>query len=386
MPQCSKHPVIIPQKHSLAYKIAKEYHDGSHLGVEWTLSLLRTKYWIIKARVVLKQIVHQCIRCRRLNASPCIQKMANLPAERLQPNKPPFTFVGLDCFGPFIVKSGRTERKRYGCIYTCLTVRAVHLEVLDTMDADSFLNGFRRFVARRGCPSKVWSDNGTNIIGGRTELIKALREVEKSAIHQYSVQHEIEWHFNPPQASHMGGIWERLIRTVRKVFTSLLMDTTQRLTDEVLRTLFCEVESIINSRPLTKVSSDATDLSPLTPNHLLLLQHGPDPPSGSFSSGDMFRRRWKYIQHLANQFWRRWMREYIPELQKRQKWSKDKRNVQVNDVVLLCDESTPRGLWPMGIVVEAKEGRDGLVRSLRVKTKSTILTRPITKVVLLEEV
>jgi hypothetical protein len=311
--------------------------------------------------------------------------MASLPAERLQPSEPPFTFVGLDCFGPFVVKSGRTERKRYGCIYTCLTIRAIHLEVLDTMDTDSFLNGFRRFVARRGRPRKVWSDNGTNIVGGRTELIKALREVEKSAIHQYSVQEEIEWHFNPPQASHMGGIWERLIRTVRKVFTSLLMDTTQRLTDEVLRTLFCEVESIINGRPLTKVSSDATDVSALTPNHLLLLRQGPDAPSGLFSSADMFRRRWRYIQHLANQFWSRWMKEYIPELQKRHKWCRSSRSVQLNDLVLLCDESTPRGLWPMGIVVEAKEGRDGLVRSLKIKTKSTVLTRPITKVVLLEE-
>ena len=382
----AKFPIILPHRHVLAEKIATEIHTEAHLGVEWTLGVMRRKYWITHGRSVIKKIIHKCVRCRRLNAPLCAQKMANLPAERVESNVPPFSFVGLDCFGPFMVKSGRSESKRYGCIFTCLSIRAVHLEVLKAMDTESFLNGFRRFVARRGCPQKVWSDNGSNIVGGRTELAKSLRELNHTDIHRYALQRDIDWTFNPPHASHMGGVWERLIRSVRKVFTSLLMDNTQRLTDEVLQTLFCEVESILNNRPITKVSSDAADFASLTPNHLLLMRQGPDPPPGVFTQNDMYRRRWKYVQYLSDQFWRRWMREYLPELQKRQKWSAEKRNVKSGDLVLLCDEATPRNLWPMGIVLEAKEGRDGLVRSIKVKTKSTILVRPVTKVVLLEGV
>ena len=384
LPNSSKFPIILPHKCEFSEKIASEFHCASHLGIEWTLAQLRQRYWITRARSVLKKVIDRCIRCKRLNASSCHQKMADLPFERVQPEVPAFTFVGLDCFGPFMVKHGRSEVKRYGCIFTCLSIRAVHLEVLDTMTTDSFLNGFRRFVARRGQPTKVWSDNGPNIAAGQTEMAKAFREVNQAIVHDFAVSSNIEWKFNPPTGSHMGGIWERLIRSVRKVLLSLLLDTKQRLTDEILKTLFCEVESILNNRPITKLSSDPGDLTPLTPNHLLVMREGPRGPPGLFSETDMYRRRWRYIQHLTNQFWQRWVKEYLPELQRRQKWSKEKRNFKVNDLVLVCDEGTPRHLWPLALVEDVKEGRDGLVRSLRLKTKSTILVRPVTKVVLLE--
>ena len=379
-----KHPYIIPHDHDIALKIVREIHNDAHLGTEWTLSLLRTKYWITRARSVVKRVRHSCITCRRLNSSTCSQKMADLPPERLKPGEPPFCFVGVDYFGPFLVKVGRSEAKRYGCVYTCLTTRAIHIELINSLDTDSFLNGLRRFMARRGSPKKIFSDNGTNFVGGQSELKRGLKELQFSKVHQYCVSQEVEWVFNPPHASHMGGVWERLIRTIRKVLSGLLMNSKQRLTDEVLSTVLCEVESIINGRPITKVSSEANDFSPLTPNHLLLLRKGPDPPPGVFLQDHMYRRRWKYTQHLVEQFWRRWIREYLPELQRRQKWTKESRNIKKDDLVLLCDENTPRGLWPLGIIVQTMEGRDGLVRSVKVRTKSSVFTRPITKVVLLE--
>ena len=209
-------------------------------------------------------------------------------------------------------------------------------------------------------------------------------ELDEDKIVSYSLKRDIEWHFNPPMSSHMGGVWERLIRVVRNVLSGLLANDNLRLTDEILQTLLCEAESIINGRPITKVSSDANDLKPLTPNHLLLLRDGPSPPPGIFHENDKYRRRWRYSQHLADQFWKRWLREYIPELQKRHKWTAKHRNFKVNDLVLICDENTPRGLWPLGIVVDAVQGRDGLVRSVKLRTKATTLVRPVTKVVLLE--
>ena len=379
-----RHPYIVPRDHSLAKLIVRGMHESGHLGVEWTLGRLRSKFWIVRVRPLIKDVIRQCVFCKRHFGSTCIQKMADLPSERLEPNRPPFTFVGLDCFGPFLVKYRRAEVKRYGCIYTCFATRAVHIEKLEGLDTDSFLNGFRRFVARRGSPSKVWSDRGTNMVGANAELRKCLNELNEDEIQSYGTKRDVEWVFNPPCSSHMGGVWERLIRTVRKVMTGILSNS--KLTDDSLSTLFCEVETIVNSRPITKVSDDVNDMSALTPNHLLLLRQGPVPPPGIFDpyDSDTCRKRWKHVQFLANQFWQKWVKSYLPELQKRHKWLDQQRNVVVGDIVLIVGENTPRVLWPLGLVIEAEPSQDGLVRNVKIRTKATVLTRPIHKLVLLE--
>jgi transposase InsO family protein len=382
IPFDSKHPCILPYNHEISKMIIGDCHEQAHLGVEWTLSIVRQKYWIVKARSMIKVIGKKCVVCQRLFKKPNVQKMSNLPPERIEPFKPPFTYVGLDCFGPFAVKLGRSEVKRYGCVFTCFTTRAVHIEKIDSLEADTFLNAFRRFVARRGSPKKVWSDNGTNFIGSQSEIKKATMQLNDKQIKDFSRKNEIEWHFNPPHASHMGGVWERLIRTIRKVLVVTLRNTTIR--DDVLSTLFCEAEAILNSRPLTKVSNDPQDISALTPNHLLLMRSGPAPPPGVFVQNDVYAKRWKYVQFLADQFWKRWVKEYLPELQRRVKWHNIKDNVKKGDLVLLVDEKVPRGLWPLALVLDVNEGRDGLVRSVKVRTKSNVFVRPITKVVKLE--
>lgn len=311
--------------------------------------------------------------------------MSSLPPERLESGKPPFHYVGIDCCGPFYIKQGRAEVKRYFCVFTCLNTRAVHLEKLNSLDTDSFLNGFRRFVCRRGTPAKVWSDNGTNFVGGEAELAKSLASLDKEHIQSHGVSKGVRWHFNPPHASHMGGIWERMIRTIRKVFAGICpSNVAQRLTDESLETLFCEVEYILNSRPITKVSDDVKDPCALTPNHLLLLQEQPSLAPGHFHEADLYRRRWRCVQHLADQFWHRWVREYLHLLQSRCKWTNLTENVKVGDLVLIKEENTPRGVWPMGLIQEVYPGKDGLVRSVKVRTKATELIRPIVKLVLLE--
>ena len=160
----------------------------------------------------------------------------------------------------------------------------------------------------------------------------------------------------------------------------------QLLDDEGLNTLMCEVEAIVNGRPLTKLSDDPRDLEPLTPNHLLLLRSGSKLPPGIFTQEDCCStRRWYQVQYLANVFWRRWIREYLPSLQERQKWNKTRRNLEVGDIVLILDEKTPRCSWPLGRVLEVHTNRrDGLVRSVKVKTTSTVLVRPVDKIIFLE--
>lgn len=378
----NRNPYLLPHDHSLAEKIVRHYHSISHVGVEWTLSLLRAHFWLTKPRRVIRRVIRGCVKCRRFFAKPASQIMADLPPERITPNAPPFTFVGLDAFGPFDVTIRRSTVKRYGCIFTCMTSRAIHIEVLHSLDVHSFINSFRRFISRRGAPSKVYSDNGTNFVAGERELNNALKVHSRTALPQYASKQHIEWSFNPPGAPHMGGAWERLIGVVKRILKSILIKAT-RLNDEILETVLCEAESIINGRPLTKLSDNPDDLGALTPNHLLMLRENVETPL-SGNPSDAYRCRWKHTQHLVGQFWQRWIREYLPLLQKRVKWQDASTDLSVGELVILAEKGLPRCVWPLSRVTEISRGRDGRVRSVLVKTRTSILRRPITSCVRLE--
>ena len=231
-------------------------------------------------------MVNTCFACRRRQAPVLQQKMASLPEDRITPCKPPFTYVGVDCFGPFTVRRGRSDVKRYGVLFTCLVVRAIHIEVVHSLDTESFINALRRFIARRGKPEEIRSDNGGNFVKGEKELREAVNAWNQQRIHESLLQRNIKWIFNPPASSHQGGVWERCIRTVRKVMKSLMRE--QVTDDEGLSTLMCEVESIVNGRPITKVSDDLRDLEALTPHHLLLLNPASSIPPGKFTKEDNY--------------------------------------------------------------------------------------------------
>ena len=385
MSQLSRHPMVLPRNHRLSYLIALDYHESAHLGTEWTLSQMRSRFWIIRGRALIKKVKKDCVVCQRLYKEPMQQLMAGLPPERCEPGKPAFTFVGVDLFGPFMVKYGRGEVKRYGCVYSCFSTRAIHLEVLNSLETDSFLNGFFRFIARRGCPKVIWSDNGTNLVGACSELRKALSGLDRAKVVQSVRRREVDWRFNPPLASHQGGVWERMIRTIRRILLALVT-SCPLMSDEVISTLFCEVECIVNSRPITKVTDDAAEGEPLTPNHFLMLSAGSSEPWGVFGDADLYKRRWRQVQHLSNHFWKRWLREYLPELQRRVKWNVQTPSLKVGDLVLIKDEQVYRGAWPLALVVDVNMGRDGLVRSARVKSQTGHYVRPITKLVHLEGV
>ena len=225
--------------------------------------------------------------------------MADVPDCRLQFDRPGFYKTGCDFFGPLIVKQGRAKVKRYGCVFTCLTMRAIHIEIAHTLDTDSFINALRRFIARRGKLQKMFTDNGSNFVGAERVLRTAVQTFNVDKIHRYCSQEGIVWSFNPPLACHIRGAWKHMIR---KVLQSLL--GRQTLNDESLLTLTAEVESIINSRPLVPISFSDSNQEPLTPNHLLLLRNSPNLPPGLFSKDACYlKRRWAQVQYLANQFW-----------------------------------------------------------------------------------
>ena len=280
-----RHPVILPKKHHVVDLIVRHYHLLSgHSGQEYMLSLIRKSYWIIKGRVAVRRVLSRCFSCKRTQAPFGAQKMADLPGERDTPDKPLFTFVGVDYFCPFWVKRARSQVKRYGVLFTCLTTRAIHLEVAQSMDSDSFVHSMRRFIARRGVPEVMRSDNGSNVVGGNKELREAISKWNESQIHEFLLQRNIKWLFNPPLGSLFGEVWEQCIRIVRKILVALMKE--QPLDDQGLTTLMCEVESVVNVLPLTELPDDPSDSEALTPNHLLLLRSGPKLNSGVFRKED----------------------------------------------------------------------------------------------------
>ena len=382
----AKHPCILPKESPVSKLIIREVHKSvGHFGKSAILASLRQKYWILGANSIIKDVVSKCVVCRKYKAKVCSQKMSDLPPERITPEEPPFTKVGMDYFGPFEIKRGRSVVKRYGVIFTCLATRAVHLEVSYALDTDSCINSIRRFIARRGQVKFIRSDNGTNLVGARRELQEEIDRMNTDKIDNELKLKNIDWRFNPPAGSHFGGIWERMIRSVRKILYSLLQDQPRKLDDEALQTLFCEIESILNSRPITTVSNDVSDLEALTPNHLLLLQPGEHLPCGVFDKNDnCARRRWRQIQYLSDIFWKRWIKEYLPLMQERQKWVSAQRNVSVGDIVFVVDSGI-RKSYTLGRVLEVFPDKKGLVRIVKVKTKTTTLKRPVDKLCVIVE-
>jgi hypothetical protein len=389
MPDDLKHPVLVPQHGHVSRLIIDHYHKRTaHSGRGITLNSIRQAgYWIVKSRVAVTTYIMNCVGCRKLRGAPCCQKMADLPADRLEPAAP-FTFSAVDYFGPFLIKEGRSEPKRWGALFTCLTSRAIHLETANSLSTDSFLNAYRRFVSRRGPVKLLRCDRGTNFVGGRNELQSALKEMDQNKIKQELLKDECDWvnfDMNYPYASHMGGVWERMIGSARSVLTALLSQNGRQLDDELLRTLFAESEAIVNSRPITVIDTESADLEPLSPSQLLTLKSQVVKPlPGAFVREDIYcRRRWRRVQSLANQFWARWRSEFLTTLQSRKKWNKPVRNLRPGDVVLLIDEGLARCQWPLGRVTEVFPSKDGYVRKVKLSSKGKIYERPIHKLILL---
>lgn len=398
-----KHPIVLPKKGHVTNLIISHFHDSVlHQGRGMTHSCIRSSgFWIIGGSSVISDFISKCVSCRRLRGAPQEQKMANLPEDRVQP-APPFSYCAVDYFGPFYVKEGRRQVKRYGVLFTCLSSRAVHLEVANSLTADSFINAYRRFVGRRGPVRQIRSDQGTNFVGAQNELQQALSELDHEKVRQELLKRNCDWvsyKMNVPHASHMGGVWERQIRTVRNILATLLSHHGSQLDDESLSTFLIEAEAIVNCRPLTVNELSSPEYpNPLTPSQLLTMKSSVIlPPPGSFQRADLYsKKRWRRVQYLANEFWVKWKADYLQSLQPRQKWVRTRRNMAVDDVVIVKDDNLPRNRWQLARVFKTYESDDGLVRKVKVvvadpsidkhgrRSKAPVfLERPVQKLVLL---
>ena len=206
IPANAIHQLILPKDHPVTKLIIiHDHRRNAHVGREHVLANLRERYWIVNGRSAVKSALRTCFFCRFRRAKQQYPYMADLPPGRTAYEDPPFSHCGVDLFGPIMIKQGRKQLKRWAVLFTCLTVRCVHLEVVESINADDFINCFRRFTNRRGCPKTVYSDCGTNFTGATNELKEAIQLLDRQKIEQYATSQKILWSFNPPGAPHMGG-------------------------------------------------------------------------------------------------------------------------------------------------------------------------------------
>ena len=251
------------------------------------------------------------------------------------------------------------------------------------MDTDSFLNAFYRMTNRRGFPTDVISDNGTNFVGAVKELKELFQKIDKDAVRRSAADRRIRWHFNPPGAPHFGGVFETMIKAAKRAIFAILGNGD--VTDEELQTSFTGAESLLNSRPLTYQSAHPNDEVPLTPNHFLHGQTGGKfAPDADESTHHHPRRRWRRVQELLQHFWKRWMKEWLPSLNTRRKWNSVNKDVREGDIVLVINPDIPRGHWKLGVIVTAYPGSDGHVRVVDVRIGQSVFKRPVTKICPLE--
>lgn len=374
--------MLIPKESHLAVLITRHWHRyACHAGPRLLTALVQRRFWLIGIRLVVHRVIRKCTICAKVATINPQPMMADLPGFRVQ-EAHPFVIVGIDYAGPLQMKELSLRKSRickvYIAVFVCMTTKAVHLEIVSDLSTDAFLLTLDRFVARRGLPSSIYSDCGTNFVGAAKQLRQLInRSDQKDKI---SGHLPCTWHFNPPGAPHFGGIWEAAVKSAK----SLLLRTmnAQIWTLEEVTTVLCRVEAALNSRPLVPASADPNDLECLTPGHFLIgrpLLSIPDPePSNTQAS---MRTRWKLLQQSFRFFWRRWSQEYLSTLQARGKWTKSGNNIEVGNMVIVKTIDAPPLSWPLGRVIEVYPGTDQIVRVAKVITSQGVFTRPVVKLI-----
>ncbi|XP_068738909.1 uncharacterized protein [Montipora capricornis] len=385
LPQELRNPVILPRDHPLVILLLRDLHERrGHCGYKSLINEARRKYWIIGDRGMSKALTTKCITCRKLRKKPLEQLMGQIPSLRVAVGTPPFFNTAMDMFGPLHIKLNRKTLKEVQVIiFTCMTTRAVHLELVTDKTSDAFLMAFRRFASLRGHPCICWSDCGTNFVGAQGYLKEIMQswnvpKIEGGLSEDFSC--DFKWKWNPPHASHQNGVVETLIKSVRQSLNATCKN--QAFTEEQWRTFLAETTYVINGRPLYPSSDRIWESPPITPNDILIGHHLtiPQPePEERINPRHLLRS----TENRVNEFWRCWMRYFAPNLLPRNKWFRTRENLQVDDLVLEIDPNHKRSQWKMARVIATYPGNDGLVRKTRIKTQDGEYDRPIHKLCLL---
>ncbi|XP_065356083.1 uncharacterized protein LOC135950472 [Calliphora vicina] len=384
-----KFPILLPSSCHFAKILVKFIHEITlHGGNQLMLRVLRTQFFIPRAKNLIKTVIGRCKTCTIRKKQTQSQIMAALPTARTVISRP-FTTTGVDFTGPFEIKNytGRAclITKGYVCVFICFATKAIHLEAVSSLSTPAFLGAFSRFISRRGCPRNMYSDNGTNFVGAsrvlQTEFRCFLRDVGAEVNASYAHQ-GIKWHFNPASAPHMGGLWESGVKSFKHHFRRIAGGL--KYTFEEFSTLLARIESCLNSRPLCPLSDSFECLDCLTPGHFLT--GGPllaPPEVEVLECPTSVINRWQRVKALNQRLCSRWKNEYLKDLQKRNKWKFALKDLEVGDMVVIKEDNMPTNEWRLGRVEKLHRGKDGHVRVVGVKTARGSIIRPVVKLVVL---
>lgn len=391
--ESSKKPILLPAKSRYSELVILDCHEKVfHNGTRETLNLLRQKYWVLRGRERVKYLIRRCILCRKLEGLPFKYAYCpDLPAFRVDESSP-FSHVGVDFAGPLIVSDkiqlGQDNSKCYVCLFTCASTRAVHLELVENLTVEAFIRAYRRFCARRGLPATVISDNAKTFKSASKEIKKLFRSPR---LKEYLTLRGVKWKFIVELAPFQGGYWERLVRSTKRCLVKIVGRALLNFNE--LSTILVEIESVINSRPLTYVYDDSEGISyPLTPSHLINGRNLDRLPNDAYfeivHTYESLSKRARYHRRLLTQFTTCWKKEYLLGLLEAYK-PKDNLSepiIQINDIVILRNEQEKRSFWKLGKVVELLTGTDGTVRSARVQVAGgmKVLNRSLKHLIPLE--
>ncbi|XP_036146395.1 uncharacterized protein LOC118646807 [Monomorium pharaonis] len=385
LPFETKHPIVLPSNNKFTQMLfEREHRRLMHIGPQALLYSIREKYWPLKGKNIARGIVHNCITCSRNKPRLLSQVMGQLPADRVTPKRP-FFVIGVDFAGPITTLlnrgRGRKTNKSYISLFVCFTTKAMHLEAVSDLSSASFVAALRRFAGRRGYPQRIYCDNATNFVGAKGELTEMYQLVEKEnreIMDEFCIPNNVDWNFIPPSSPHMGGLWEAGVKSCKFHLKRVIGESL--LTFEELSTALTQVEACLNSRPICRMPSTAADLQPLTPGHFLI--GGPLVALPDIDVTDVpINRldRWQAVQRIAQDFWKRWSREYLTSLQGKTKWTSERNNLLINDIVMIQDNNAPPLRWKLGRVIETHKGTDNKVRVVTLKTANGTCKRSINK-------
>ena len=347
----AKHPALLPSNHWISWLITRHAHQYGHNGVAATTARTRRKFWILKGNKLSKAVKFKCAFCREMAHKAETQLMANLPALRLAPYTLPFYMTACDYFGPYNVKISRNKTaKRYGVLFTCLNTRAVHLEMAVDLTTMEFLQVLRRFLAIRGRPAVILSDNGSQFVGAEKELRQMVSDINEEEVKEFCGEKGMQWKFITPGAPHQNGCAEALVKTCKSALKKAV--GSQVLTPLELYTILLEVANLVNQRPIGRIPNDPDDGSYICPNDILLGRASSGIPQGPFKGTNNPRHRVEFVQKIIDSFWKRWNRDVFPSLVPRKKWQVERRNVRPDDIVVVADPNALQGKWSIGRVLE----------------------------------
>lgn len=359
--------VLLPKDNVISMLVINHIHNISgHLGTASTIARIRAKYWVLGISRTVKTMVKKCVRCQIKYERLIMQRMSTLPEERLKPS-PPFFYICVDYFGPFVIKGEVQKRirgKSYGVIFTCLTSRAVHIELAPNYTTDGFLQVLRKFASMRGWPRKLFSDQGSQLKRASKELQDIVSNLDWDQIKLYGHSHGTEWSFSPADAPWYNGAAESLIKTVKRSLATAIGEQIMSFSE--LQMCLYEAAQLVNQRPIGMkfIGQSQTYLSP---NDLLLGRATADVPQGPFKERASNAYRFDFLQQIVNAFWKRWIREVFPSMVVEPKWHVEQRNLKEGDVVLMQDANAVRGEWRKAVVVKPIISKDDKVRRVMIE-------------------